>query len=169
MLDLGSYIHPNSVESMMSLPGSLELRVGAQVILLRNLSETLVNGSRGVLESFADGFSPRIPMVRWCTGELLPVYHVSEVKELGGGKVVSRTQVPLKLAWAITIHKSQGMSIDLLEVDLRAVFAPGQAYVALSRARTLEGLRILSFDTRKFWINPLVVDFYERSVRNVIE
>jgi len=69
--------------------------------------------------------------------------------------------MPLKLAWAVTIHKSQGMSIDLLEVKIDDVFDTGQAYVALSRATCLSGLRVIAFDRAKFRPHPAVVHFYE--------
>jgi len=67
----------------------------------------------------------------------------------------------------MTIHKAQGMSIDFLEVDISTVFEKGQAYAALSRARSLEGLRVLGFDIRRFWTDARVVRFYAESVRSV--
>jgi len=80
------------------------------------------------------------------------------------------TQVPLKLAWAISIHKSQGMSISLLSVDLQQVFASGQAYVALSRARSLQGLMLEDFEPYMVvgetqQPNARVVAFYDKIER----
>jgi len=70
----------------------------------------------------------------------------------------------LKLAWAVTIHKSQGMTIDLLEVELGDVFDYGQAYVALSRARCLKGLRVLGFNPARFKTHPKVV-WYKNAIQ----
>merc|ERR1719229_909617 len=120
-------------------------------MLLKNTTETLVNGSRGVVVKFVE-VTPdkpggdRLPVVRFLSGEEQVVEWQEDKKEVAKGRVFVRKQVPLRLSWAITIHKSQGMSIDFLEVDLRNVFEPGQAYVALSRARTFEGLRVVAFD-----------------------
>lgn len=125
-------------------PPSLALKVGAQVMLVRNLDETHVNGSRGVVVRFHPTSS--MPVVRFLRGdELMMEPQVWEVEGDDGAVVASRTQVPLRLAWAVTIHKSQGLTIDWLDVDLEGTFACGQAYVALSRARSLEGLRVRGF------------------------
>ena len=74
--------------------------------------------------------------------------------------LASRIQVPLTLAWALSIHKSQGQSLDYVKVDLRHVFEAGQAYVALSRAKTLEGLQVLNFNPSKITVHPKVKEFY---------
>ena len=73
----------------------------------------------------------------------------------------SRHQIPLMLAWAISIHKSQGQTLDRVRVDLGKVFEKGQAYVALSRATNLETLQILNFDPSKVMAHPTVTRFYQ--------
>jgi len=78
--------------------------------------------------------------------------------ELPSGEVqVSRSQLPLILSWAMSIHKSQGQTLERVKVDLGKVFEKGQAYVALSRATTLEGLQVLNFDANKVQAHPKVV------------
>ena len=74
--------------------------------------------------------------------------------------IAKRSQFPLKLAYAITIHKSQGMSLDKLVVDCKNIFTKGQLYVALSRIKTLNGLYLLNFDLSGIKIDEKVVDFY---------
>jgi len=166
--------HPNHSDVVTKLnastmyPEFLELKLGAQVMKLNNAGD-LVNGSRGVVEDWSVyGPEPhqRWPIVKWHNGSTGPVTPEEIKKDTPSGEI-KRKQLPLKLAWAITIHKAQGMSIDLLEVDLARVFEKGQAYVALSRARTIEGLRICSFDPARFWTDARVVEFYKNSVRPV--
>jgi len=167
--DKGPYDGRNAAEQLNKLtlfPEVLELKIGAQVMLLKNLpGGQLVNGSRGVVESFA---ADNAPVVRWINGMTTNV-QAQEAKHELGPVTLTRSQYPLKLCWAMTIHKSQGMSIDYLEVDLASVFEKGQAYVALSRARTLEGLRVAAFDPSRFWTAGKVVDFYRKHVTKVEE
>ncbi|KAL6764875.1 PIF1-like helicase-domain-containing protein [Haematococcus lacustris] len=102
-----------------------------------------------------------LPIVRFTNGvetEIVPTEFSATVPCAG---TCHRLQVPLKLAWAITVHKSQGMSLDLMQVSLRGMFERGQAYVALSRARSLEGLQILDLDMNCVRTDPAVLAFYE--------
>ena len=82
--------------------------------------------------------------------------------ESGRDKVAWRKQLPLKLAWAISIHKSQGMTLEAAELDLASCFEPGHAYVALSRVVSLAATRLLSFDPSRVYAHPKVVAYYER-------
>eukprot|EP00932_Pfiesteria_piscicida_P001313 SRR837773.11280.p1 GENE.SRR837773.11280~~SRR837773.11280.p1 ORF type:complete len:543 (+),score=175.18 SRR837773.11280:213-1631(+) len=164
----GVFMTPEAMDQMSTLPRRVHIKVGAQVMLLKNKTQSLVNGSRGVVEGFEKNDCGQwVPNVKFLSGETMLVGLEKEEKDMAGGRTATRHQIPLRLSWAITIHKAQGMSIDFLEVDLRNVFEAGQAYVALSRARTLEGLRVLSFDPRKFWTNPKVAKFYEAHVRPI--
>lgn len=155
------------MDAMSMYPRRLELKVGAQVMLLKNTSATLVNGSRGVVEGFELYDDEHYPRVRFLSGEEMLVTREEDSKDGRNNQKVTRAQVPLRLSWAITIHKAQGMSIDCLQVDLRNVFEKGQAYVALSRARTIEGLQVLSFDPGRFWTSPKVAEFYEKHVQQI--
>lgn len=142
----------------------MQLKVGAQVMLLCNLdvSNGLVNGSRGVVTRFSvSPASQRLmPVVKFARSEIVVDRYTWEhkVEEVG---TVYYKQVPLQLAWAVTIHKAQGLSLDCVEIALdRSVFEFGQAYVALSRVRTLAGLRLLSFTPAILVAHPLVTAFY---------
>jgi ATP-dependent DNA helicase PIF1 len=86
-------------------------------------------------------------------------YHVWESEKIPGVGVAS---IPLILAWALTIHKSQGATMDMAEIDVgSSIFECGQTYVALSRVKSLEGLYLTSLDISKIKINKKVHDFYE--------
>ena len=140
---------------------TVELSVGSQVMLLYNMDvdRKIVNGSRGVITKFdsTNGY----PIVKFLDGkEYLIEPHEWNIKHAKGD--VSYMQMPLKLAWAISQHKSQGMTLDLVEVDIgSSIFEFGQVYTALSRVKTLEGLFITDYDKRKIKCHPSVKKFYE--------
>ncbi|CAD7672764.1 unnamed protein product [Nyctereutes procyonoides] len=139
----------------------LQLKLGAQVMLVKNLavSQGLVNGARGVVVGF-EMEGRGLPQVRFLCGVTKVIHADRWTVQATGGQLLSRRQLPLQLAWAISIHKSQGMSLDCVEISLGRVFASGQAYVALSRARSLEGLRVLDFDPMVVRCDRRVLSFY---------
>lgn len=139
----------------------LSLKVGAQVMVVTNLDpETgLVNGSRGVVTDFAPDGSPVVKFVK-STVVIRPHKWEADGKDSG----LAREQIPLKLAYAITIHKAQGATLDCALVDVGpATFEYGQAYVALSRARSLDALYIHDIDPGAFRAHPTVKAFYEQA------
>ncbi|XP_008834524.1 ATP-dependent DNA helicase PIF1 isoform X1 [Nannospalax galili] len=139
----------------------LQLKLGAQVMLVKNLavSRGLVNGARGVVVGFeAEGRG--LPQVRFLCGVTEVIRTDRWTVQVTGGHFLSRQQLPLQLAWAMSIHKSQGMSLDCVEISLGRVFASGQAYVALSRARSLQGLRVLDFNPTVVRCDSRVLHFY---------
>jgi len=189
-------------------PESLILKKGAQVMLIKNIDESLVNGSLGKVVGFMSedcfdnyrrneeeyyatqanpdnkidgpaelserklkiqelmaGTARIYPVVRFMlhdgtTRDLL-VQHEIWTIELPSGEVqASRTQLPLILAWALSIHKAQGQTLERVKVDLRKVFEKGQAYVALSRATNMAGLQVMSFDPSKVIAHDRVRNFY---------
>jgi ATP-dependent DNA helicase PIF1 len=138
---------------------ALTLVIGAQVMLITNLDQDagLVNGSRGVVT----GFSPSgLPLVRF-RNQSAPLLIDRKPWWLPDHDGIGRAQIPLKVAYAITIHKSQGATLDSALVDIGAsTFEFGQAYVALSRVKSLEGLYVWKLDPRKIRCHPAVVEFY---------
>lgn len=135
---------------------TLVLAVGAQVVHLTNLPP-LFNGSRGVVTGFNDGL-PVVQFVGLPNPVVVPKFMFDHRER--NRVLATRTCIPLRLAWACTVHKSQGMTISLLEVDCKGVFAASQAYVAVSRARDLEGLYVKNLDQGRCWVDPRVEAFY---------
>lgn len=137
----------------------LILAKGAQVMLLTNLDHGagLVNGSRGVVTGFND---KGVPLVQFRNGTIVPIPPTSwPCDDLDG---VSRKQIPLKLAYAITIHKAQGATLDCALIDIGTnTFEYGQAYVALSRVKNLESLYVWDLDPSAFKAHPKVLAFYK--------
>ena len=145
----------------------LHLKVGAQVMLRHNVDVEggLANGSRGIVTDYGidpdSGTQEKVPRVRFVCGKEVLVCRNAWVSKLDGVGTVTFSQIPLDLAWACTIHKSQGLTLDLVEMALdHTVFEFGQAYTALSRARTLANTRITSFDPSCIRAHPKVVAFY---------
>jgi ATP-dependent DNA helicase PIF1 len=139
----------------------LTLRKGAQVMLLSNkyIDFGLVNGSRGVVERFSDGLS-NYPLVKFINGETILIEpHTWASEDVDG---LERQQIPLRLAYAITIHKAQGATLDCALIDIgRNTFEYGQAYVALSRVKSLDSLYIWDLDPTAFRVHPKVESFLQ--------
>ncbi|XP_037260524.1 ATP-dependent DNA helicase PIF1 [Falco rusticolus] len=155
------------IDAQCPVGGRVELKLGAQVMLAKNLdvSQGLVNGARGVVVGF-ESEQKGLPKVRFLCGVTQVIKMEKWVFKGPSGAHLSRQQLPLKLAWAISIHKSQGMSLDCVEISLSRVFESGQAYVALSRARSLAGLRVLDFDPKVVRADPSVLQFYRQLRRH---
>ena len=191
-------------------PPLVTLKQGAQVMLIKNIDDTLVNGSLGKVVRFMDektfdyyhenedefeaaesmdlrdeamdrsrkklksminkeligSTSQKWPLVRFAiadgTSRELLCQNESWKIELPNGEVqASRLQIPLILAWALSIHKAQGQTLERVKVDLGRIFEKGQAYVALSRATCQEGLQIMKFDPKKVMAHERVRSFYD--------
>jgi ATP-dependent DNA helicase PIF1 len=182
------------------VPEQIHLKKGAQVMLVKNMDDTLVNGSLGKItgfmteqmfniykedeEAFLEGGPSEAavktemmkstlglntaqvyPVVRFAiadgtTRDLLCKREDWKVELPNGEVQASRSQIPLILAWALSIHKAQGQTLERVRVDLGKIFEKGQAYVALSRATSMEGLQILRFDPRKVMAHEKVRLFY---------
>lgn len=149
----------NKFKKYCTAPEVIQLTIDAQVMLLYNmdLQNGLCNGSRGVVIGFLDDF----PVVRFLNGvERIITHYIWEAEE-NDKKVASIIQLPLKVAYAISIHKCQGSTLDYAEIDLSNVFEYSQAYVAISRVKSLEGLSIIKLDINKFKVNPKAVEYYK--------
>jgi len=137
-------------------PESLYLKVGASVMFTKNnQKEGYVNGTLGLVEAF-DELS-ELPIVKLRNGRKVTVSPAEWTVE-EDGKVKGRlVQIPLRLAWAITVHKSQGISLDEAVIDLSRVFEFGQGYVAISRVKRLSGIYILGYNEKAFQVDPEVL------------
>ena len=164
---------PNfSMDLVCPAKASMVLPVGARVILVTTLSisDKLVNGATGTIVRFSK--SPTIPYVKFDSiPEVVGVPPHEWVFKQGSKELARRRQIPLNLAWGISIHKSQGMTLEKCEVSLDKIFEAGQAYVALSRCKSLDGLRLISDVPSKVSVksiqrsvraNPICVEFYNR-------
>jgi ATP-dependent DNA helicase PIF1 len=204
--------------SNMMAPKSLELKKGAQVMLIKNMDDGLVNGSLGKVIAFMTETNFEIyhrnpdildegvpleeleeedqkarasilksrnpgpntgrefPLVRFAiadgTSRDLLVQPEEWKVELPNGEIqAQRSQLPLILAWALSIHKAQGQTLERVKIDLKKIFEKGQAYVALSRATSQAGLEVQNFDKAKVMAHPRVAEFYNSlySVNKALE
>jgi len=147
-------------ENNCSCDQKLMMAIGAQVVLLHNKFHeeyNLINGSRGVVVDFTINNEPVVQFKH----VTLPIpVHTWEFGTQENDLQYEITQFPLKLAWALTIHKSQGMTLDCVIIDISTVFEEGQAYVALSRVKSLDGLYIKNMDPTKINANKTVSMFF---------
>jgi ATP-dependent DNA helicase PIF1 len=128
---------------------SISLKIGTKVMCIVNTDE-LCNGSQGIVIGFEE-----FPIVRFAEGDILMKPHAWT------SEYTTIKQLPLIYAWAITIHKAQGATLQEAELDLGSdIFECGQTYVALSRVVDLSGLYLIGFNAYKIKLHPKVVEFY---------
>jgi ATP-dependent DNA helicase PIF1 len=163
------------IDSEVTLPATLTLKVGAQVVLLQTTelaaarggdgSVLLSNGETGIVTGFAEQqYGPALPVVCFVNAPSDCIVHRCKVDVHGRGSsasvIASRVQLPLALAWALTVHRVQGMTLPAAKVTLDStVFETGQAYVAMSRVRHAEDLCITAFDPRAVRVSDPCVRF----------
>ncbi|CAB4387400.1 unnamed protein product [Rhizophagus irregularis] len=156
-------------------PKNLRLKRDAQVMLLKNTTSELVNGSKGVVVGWFSKITSKfyedvptedsvslLPVVKFINGQtkVIPPFEWS-LENKYKKKVASRRQIPLILCWAVSIHKSQGHTLERVKINLDRVFETGQAYVALSRATSLNSLQVLNFSADKVFAEEKVINFYK--------
>lgn len=145
----------------IKIPEFINLCIGAQVVLTWNISQEdgLINGSRGIIT----GMDKLGPKVKFSSGQELIIEHFKIVQEDNSDCWVSF--MPLKLAYALSIHKSQGMTLDAVQLDLgSSIFEYGQAYTALSRVRDLNSIKILDVKAESFKVHKDVLLFYSQFI-----
>ena len=138
----------------------------SQVMLnINNPEQGLANGSRGIIIGFSFDENKN-PIVQFLDGKVLEIKpHDYKIEE--DNESVIKRQIPLMHAWAITIHKAQGMSLEYIQTDIgESIFEYGQAYVVLSRIRSLEGLSLINIDYSKIKAHPKIIEFYEKLISN---
>lgn len=131
------------LDAASGAPPILELKVGSLVVLTRtiDISRKLVNGSQGRVTGFTGSGALKRPIIRFAGAEITLDLVPFDVRS--GTRVAVREQLPLDFGWAMSVHKSQGLSLSGVEVNLENIFEHGQTYVALSRAQTLDGLHLI--------------------------
>ncbi len=138
------------------------LKKDAVVMFIKNNPELgFVNGTTGVVINFNK--ETGLPIVKTSYGSIIKLKLEDWNIENDSGKITAKvSQVPLKLAWAITIHKSQGMTLDSAEIDLSKTFEVGQGYVALSRIKNIDGLRLMGLNDKALTVDPLILHIDDR-------
>lgn len=145
-------------------PEKLILKQGARVMFVKNNFEAgYVNGTLGEVIGFEE--ETKMPIVKILSGKDIMASPDEWQFEENGKIKASIRQVPLRLAWAITVHKSQGMTLDAAEIDLGKSFGYGMGYVALSRVRSLSGIKLLDFNEMALRIDPEISKLDNKLIR----
>ena len=140
----------------------LTLKKDAVVMFIKNNHEKgYINGTTGVVIDFDK--QTNLPIIKTSSGEIVHLDLEDWSMENESTNIVAKvSQIPLKLAWAITIHKSQGMTLDAAEIDLSKTFEVGQGYVALSRIKNIDGLRLMGLNDTALSVDPLILHIDDR-------
>ena len=161
----GKPVKIEQLQKSVLAPELLELKRGAEVMFVsNNFPAGYVNGTRGTVVDFVDSS----PIVQIAGRKEVKVEPYSWKLEEDGRVAAEVVQLPLRLAWAITIHKSQGMSLDAAEIDLSRSFTPGMGYVALSRVRSMDGVYLEGINRMALTMHPTIFEF-DKELREASE
>jgi len=164
MISKGDAYVAKSLSDNCLAPAELKLKEGAVVMFVQNnYKKGYVNGTIGRVIKFEKETGN--PIVKTTNGKKIIVGSASWRLEEGDYVVAEINQIPLRLAWAITVHKSQGMTLDYAEVDLSKSFTGGMGYVALSRVKSLDNLSIIGINNNSLKISPKIIEF-DKQFRN---
>ncbi len=150
-----------SLKKSCLAPEVLALKIGAKVMFVKNnFEEGYVNGTQGTVVDF-DVMG--MPVIKTVSGQKITAdlasWTIEEQDELGRPRVLAQIkQLPIRLAWAITVHKSQGMNLDTAEIDLSKCFVEGMGYVAISRLTSLAGLKLISVNDMAFRVHEKALE-----------
>lgn len=136
-------------------------------MLIKNISINgyyLINGDLGYVTDFDDEGYPIIKVDRIKNISFIIKTYKWEIYDQNKNLIIIIEQIPLTLGWAITIHKSQGLSLNKVIINFSDITFPGQAYVALSRIISLKKLKCISFNINKIKVNPICIDFYNKHI-----
>lgn len=156
------------LDGLCPTPRKLELKLGAQVMLNKNIDiqRGLVNGLTGTIVGFeneSNNSTVKLPRIRFVNGIDTLINYDRWSFKLKDNHSVYRRHLPLQLAWALSVHKSQGMTISNgVEISLGKIFESGQAYVALSRSTSLENIKILDFNINNIIVDNDALEFYRQ-------
>lgn len=158
MSDSGDKYKVEQMKRNLLVPELLELKLDAEVMFCANdFDAGFVNGTRGRVIDFTKNGDP---IVLTTDGhEIVAGDHTWRLFHDRGFEIASVTQKPLRLAWAVTVHKSQGLSLDAAIIDLSQAFTPGMGYVALSRVRSLEGLYLMGMNEQALMMNQQIAKY----------
>lgn len=157
--DTQKEIEYSFLENNIMADKEIILKKGSQVMCIANIDmespKPIVNGSQGIVVEFVNG----LPVIQFNNGDKRVIGYHNWISE--NNPTIGIKQIPLIHAWAITIHKSQGVSLDLAQIDVGSnIFECGQTYVALSRVKSLEGLYLTAFNPQKIKVDKKVQEFY---------
>lgn len=161
MTSRGNPVVADILKKSCLAPEKLILKEGAEVMFIKNNFDAgYVNGTQGQVIGFGAG---DMPIVKTHEGKKITLKYadwmIEEFSETGKMSILAGiSQIPLRLAWAITVHKSQGMNLDSAEIDLSKCFLEGMGYVALSRLKSLKGLKLMGINNLAFCVNKKAVD-----------
>lgn len=158
MSSTGDQYKADQIKRNLLCPEKLELKVGAEVMFCaNNFDDGYVNGTRGKVVRFSNAGNPIVEITDGI--EVAVQQYTWRVFNDYGRELASVTQYPLRLAWAVTVHKSQGLSLDAAIIDLTKAFTPGMGYVALSRVRSLEGLYLVGMNDQALELDEEITKY----------
>jgi len=161
-LDKEESIYKDLINKQYYIEDKIILSIDSQVMLTINMPESnLANGSKGIVIDF-DEFDN--PIILFSNKKVLAIQPHEYILE-EGKVIVKKRQLPLILAWAITIHKAQGMTLDFIKTDIgNSIFEYGQAYVVLSRIKSIDGLSLINIDYSKIKAHPKILEYYNKFI-----